>query len=100
MSEDLKRRFHEEMRRTYREAAEFGYRPTYFLRMVEELGGVEAAKALLRKGISDGLERLAHEERLDISMEHLVLTEPWSQLFTDEEKKLARWALETVKAGG
>jgi hypothetical protein len=96
MNESLERQFHEQMRRVYREAAEFGYRPTYFLRMVEEQGGVLAAKNLLRKGITDGLERLTREGRLDISMEALVLKEPWSQLFTDEENGLAKWALENV----
>jgi hypothetical protein len=65
--------------------------------MVEEYGGVMAARNLLRKGISDGLERLAREGRLDISMEALVLKEPWSELFSEEEKALARWALDTVE---
>jgi hypothetical protein len=97
MSESLEKQFHDQMRRIYREASAFGYRPTYFLRMVEEYGGVMAARNLLRKGISDGLERLAREGRLDISMEALVLKEPWSELFSEEEKALARWALDTVE---
>ena len=42
------RGFHNEMLRIYEEAKEFGYTPTYFLGMVNELGGVAAAKRLLR----------------------------------------------------
>ena len=96
MTEDLERDFQHEMLAIYEQAKSFGYHPTYFLQMVQNQGGVLAAKNLLRKGISDGLSRLAREGRLDISMESLVLTEPWDQLFTEEEKKAARWALDNV----
>ena len=96
MADDLEHQFHRQMLATYEEAASFGYYPTYFLKMVQNQGGILAAKNLLRKGISDGLKRLSGEGRLDISVENLVVTEPWDQLFTDEEKELARWALENV----
>ena len=96
MAEDLERGFHRKMLAIFDEAKSFGYNPTYFLQMVQNQGGVLAAKNLLRKGISDGLRRLSREGRLDISMESLVLTEPWVQLFTDEEKELASWALDNV----
>jgi len=33
---------------------------------------------------------LAKEKRIDLSMEALVLKEPWSQLFTEDEIKQAR----------
>lgn len=96
MTNDLEKDFHQEMLAIYEEATTFGYHPTYFVRMVQQHGGVDAAKQLLRKGITDGLKRLAKEGRLDISVEQLVLTEPWDQLFTAEEKELARWALDNV----
>lgn len=96
MADDLEHQFHQQMLATYEEASSFGYYPTYFLQMVQNQGGVLAAKNLLRKGISNGLKRLAREGRLDISMESLVLTEPCDQLFTDEEKEMARWALDNV----
>jgi hypothetical protein len=94
---DLEGEFHRKMLDTYDEAAKFGYRPTYFLRLVQEQGGLRAAKTPLRKGVSDGLTRLAKEGRLDISMEHLVLTPPFDQLFSEEEKELARWALKNAQ---
>ena len=70
----------------YHKATEFGYRPTYMLRMIGERGGLEAARQLL--GAADpasGLERLWSEGRLDISVEALVLCDRWRSLFTDEE---------------
>ncbi len=91
------RGFHNEMLRIYDEAKEFGYNPTYFLGMVRELGGVTAAKRLLRgSDISDGLTRLWKEERLDISKEAVVLQESWNSLFTNAELNQARRRLEEL----
>jgi hypothetical protein len=44
-------------------------------------------------GISEGLAKLAELERLDLSMEALVLKTPWSGMFSDEELKTARGRL-------
>jgi hypothetical protein len=71
--------------------AECDYRATRFLNLVNQLGGLEAARHLLMSdGHSEGLTALWEHGRLDISMEALVLKEPWSQLFTDDELKLAK----------
>lgn len=97
MSEDREEQFHEEMLRIYEEAAELGYRPTYFLRMVRERGGVDAAKQLLKGNeLSDGLVRLWEWGRLDLSMEALIQGELWSTLFTHEELAQARQRLEEL----
>ena len=46
---------------TYRECVSFGYRPSYFMRMVDDLGPLGAAKALLHAStVSAGFVRLAH----------------------------------------
>ena len=85
------------MVRIYREATAFGYYPSYFLQMVNERGGLAAAKQLL--GSSDpasGLTRLWEEQRLDISVEALVLRKPWSTLFTDAELAEASRRLEDL----
>ena len=75
----------------YDAAAGLGYRPTYFLRMVHEHGGLEAAKRLLRASeAQSGLTRLWECGLLDISMEALVLQERWKPLFSDEERQTAR----------
>lgn len=56
LQKDLEQQFHQAMLDIYRRAAaETGYKPTYFLQMVSELGGLEAARTLLQKtGMSDG----------------------------------------------
>ena len=83
---DLESRFHHEMLRIYERAAVFGYRPTRFKQMVERHGGVEAARRLLKgEKMSDGFARLRKMGMSDISVEALVLREPWRQLFTAAE---------------
>ena len=83
---NLEGRFQQEMLRIYEEANEFGYYPTYFLRMVVERGGLSAAKQLLGGNkLSDGFVRLWEEQRLDLSVEALALRESWSAFFTHEE---------------
>ena len=93
----MEERFHIEMVRIYREATKFGYYPNYFLRMVAEQGGLSAAKQLLGDSrVSSGFERLWKERRLDLSVEALVLLEPWNSLFTDAELAVARHRLDEL----
>lgn len=69
---------------------ECNYRPTYFLQMVVEHGGVETARRLLHaRKVSDGFTTLWENGRLDLSVEAVVLQEPWSDLFTDGELAIA-----------
>ena len=72
-------------------AADLGYRPTRFLQMVHEHGGVAAAKRLLSRPVAQsGLATLWELGRLDISMEALVVQERWQPLFSDAERQAAR----------
>jgi len=58
-SGELERRFDAAMRNIYDEASRLGYRPTRFLEMVGEYGGVETAHRLLATDkIQDGLAQL------------------------------------------
>lgn len=94
----LENEFHRAMLATYDRAAKLGYRATYFLQMVQEQGGVHAAKGLLAKTeIQAGLIRLQELGRLDISMEALVLQEKFRSLFTQEELAEAQRRLETLE---
>ena len=98
MVDQLEARFHEAMINVYRRAkSECGYNATRFLQMVSEQGGLPAAKTLLRKeGYSDGFVELWQNHRLDISMEALILQEPWSRLFTAEELAVAHRRLQEL----
>ena len=83
---DLERQFHQEMLRIYDEATKLRYHPTRFLQMVDQQGGLNAAKQLLAGDtLSSGFVRLFELGRPDLTVESLVLKDPWCRLFTDEE---------------
>ena len=88
--DDLEMRFHQAMLGIYEQAVQIGYRPTYFLRMVEEQGGLQAAKRLLQGDTpSEGFVRLWELGRSDLTVESLVLREPWCKLFSADELRTA-----------
>ena len=63
--------------------------------MVQQHGGVAAAKRLLFSPVAQsGLTKLWERERLDISMEALVVQERWKPLFSDAERQTARERLQ------
>ena len=94
---DIEQRFHQAMLRIYCECETFGYRPTRFLRMVNERGGLKTARRLLHADhLSDGFARLWEEQRLDLSVEAVVLREPWRRLFTEVELAIASRRLEDM----
>ena len=77
-----------------RAKAEVGYTPTYFLRMLSELGPLETARKLLHDPtVSDGFANLWDRGRLDLTVEALVLRPEFSSLFTDQELDRARGRL-------
>jgi len=88
----LEEEFHNAMLGVYEKAKlECNYNATRFLQMVNEMGGLDAAKRLLvdHQWWTSGLAKLWELERLDISMENLVIQEKWSPLFTEEEVREA-----------
>src|SRR4030095_13821809 len=86
--------FHQAMLDSYHQLAELGYRATYFLRMVQELGGVQAVPQLInQEGVSEGFTRLWEMGRLDLSAEAFVLKPEYRKLFTDKERQRARQRL-------
>ena len=93
MESKIEAGFHEEMVSIFHKSGKAtGYWPRRFLQKVKKVGGLKAAREWLSPGkdLSPGLQRLAKEGRIDLSMESLVLKEPWSQLFTEDEIKQAR----------
>jgi len=100
VASQLERQFHQKMIEIYQRAArECDYRPTRFLQMVTERGGLAAARDLLRASRpAEGLSILWQHQRLDLSVEALVCEEPWRSLFTEDEiaeaKKRLRVRLE------
>jgi hypothetical protein len=82
----LEKAFEAAMLDTYEQSKRFKYYPTYFLRMVQEHGGVGTAKRLLAsQNAQKGLFTLWELGGLDFSMEALVLNQKFQRLFTQEE---------------
>jgi hypothetical protein len=75
-----------------RSITEFRYRPQYFIDMLDDRGGLAAARTLLAGRPSDGFTKLWELGALELTVEALVLSEPWqsSDLFTPEELATAR----------
>jgi hypothetical protein len=70
------------------------YRPTYFLAMLGERGGVATAKALLSKpSPSEGFTKLVVDlHRPQLTVEHFVSDSKYHTLFSREEiGKAKRW---------
>jgi hypothetical protein len=68
------------------------YNPTYFRRMLNDLGGVGTAKLLLGhyRSSAYGFERLWELGQLQRSLEFAVLLPWFAELFTDDELEEAR----------
>ena len=92
MSDNLEDKFHRAMIDVYQNALrDCTQRAAYFLQMVGRLGGVETAKKLLQSDdIEHGSTALWECGRLDLMFEYLVLQPKYAELFTDEEKEMAR----------
>jgi hypothetical protein len=85
---ELEKAFDQTMFDIYRRAdKEVGYRPTIFLDMLHKRGGIATARALITAAKpSDGYTRLFEKQRLDLTVEAVVVDEPrWHPLFTAEE---------------
>jgi hypothetical protein len=98
--QELERRFHAEMVSVYQSArGKYGYVATRFLAMVNEKGGLRAAKELLRSAtLSDGLIKLWELNALDISMEARIVYDPtWHPLFSEEEIARAKKRLDDLE---
>lgn len=93
----LEQEFHNEMVNIYEQTTRYNYRPTRFLQIVQERGGVNAAKYLLAApGTQEGLFKLYELKRLDLSMEALVIQDRYASLFEPAEIEIARKRLQEL----
>jgi hypothetical protein len=102
MSSNIEEKFHAAMLHIYESAARLNppYRATRFLQMVQGSGGKAAADQLLAStNPSAGFTELflRGKDNLKLSVEYLVLQEPWQSLFTDEQLEIARKRLLQVE---
>ncbi|TDU81095.1 hypothetical protein EI77_00397 [Prosthecobacter fusiformis] len=87
-----KESFHNDMLGIYEKVGRgTGYWAKRFLAKVKRSGGVDAAKFWLNKRmIPDGFARLKKEGQLENSMEVLVLKPEYEDLFSANERAVAR----------
>lgn len=93
MSDALESEFHTEMLTIYRRAKEEArYTATFFLQMVIEHGGLQAARQLINKNVvSDGYTALWERGRLDLTLEAMLTRSPrYHRLFTSEELEICK----------
>jgi len=70
------------------------YRASRFLVMVNESGGLQAAKTLITApGVSDVFAALWERGRPDLTVEAIILDPRWKELFTGHELDIARGRL-------
>lgn len=87
---NLEKQFYEDMVDIYKTASkELNYKPTRFLQLVSNIGGVQATKKLiLKEGGTEGFKILYERGRLDLSVEAHVLKPEYRDLFTEEELEI------------
>ena len=97
MTSSLEAQFHQAMIDAYESAKrECKYHASYFIQMVHTHGGVETARRLLQsqENAQSGFTTLWECGRLDLSVEAHVLQERFKELFSDQERQIARQRLE------
>ena len=96
--EELQKEFTLACEEAIRECRKLGYVPSVWMRMIQTHGAVETARKLILSGdFQDGLLRLLSLGRADLTIESAVLDERWNDLFTDEQRAVAKWRLENAR---
>jgi 5-methylcytosine-specific restriction protein A len=81
-----------------KEMIAIGYKPKAFMSMIFESDTITAVKKLLNnKNVSDGYIKLWNKGRLELSMENIVYSGDWGDLFTKEEIEIAEKRLKDYK---
>ncbi|HWQ42628.1 MAG TPA: hypothetical protein VN456_11415 [Desulfosporosinus sp.] len=101
MSKELLEKFDQVMYSIYDKALKLNppYRAKLFRQMLDDHGGKETADRLLATvKPSQGFTELylRGKENLCTSVEYLVLTRPWRELFTDNQLAIARRRLNEI----
>src|SRR5437016_3085263 len=98
MERDLHSEFEREMWRLYEEPkAKYGYIASYYREMLQQHKALETARRLAGDTKHhEGLTRLWELKALDLSVEALVLREPWRQFFDADVLSAARAKLRAL----
>ncbi len=102
MSNKAEEDFHNAMKKLYTDALNLNppYKSPRFLDMLNDHGGKETANRLLASSApSTGFTELflRGKDSLKLSVEYLVLMNPWNELFTEQQLEIARKRLIQVE---
>jgi 5-methylcytosine-specific restriction enzyme A len=92
LQQKLINEFHKDMLKIYdRAKTECGYNASRFIQMVANEGGYNVAKKFIHSNVpSDGFGKLWEINRLDLTVEALILKEKYYPLFSDEEREIVK----------
>jgi len=97
MSNRVQDQFSARVRAAIEECHSLGYHPTRFQQMLEESDAVSVAKRMVVSGeLQDGLRRLKSMNRLDLSVESIMLESEFVGLFSPQERAAAQWRLDQL----
>ena len=93
---ELEQQFHRAMIQVYENAKHYcKYNATYFLQMLSEKGGLATARFLVATDKpSDGFTKLWECQRLDLTVEAVMLNPDYAELFSEEELTMAKERLQ------
>jgi DNA-binding transcriptional regulator YhcF (GntR family) len=92
MIEKLKKEFNDEVLQAVEESKKIGYVPTRFIQMLQQAdnNAFEVVQRLVTKEATTGLEKLWEKDRLDLSVEALIVQREFQELFPDEIVKICK----------
>lgn len=92
---NLENSLQNEFLRATRQCIALGYHPTGFLQMLDKHGAI-ATSIRLVMGHHEGFERLWKLKRLDLSVEAIIMKQPFCTLFTPDILERAHEKLREV----
>jgi hypothetical protein len=101
--ENIDKKLENDLEREFRKAAEvcinlYKYRPSYFLQMLDNYGAVGTSiKLVTAPEFHEGFTKLWELGRLDLTVEAIILQNPYNKLFS---KEVLEKAFKRLKALG
>ena len=91
-AQNLGEQFRERLILLYHETGSVVHYPRVLMEMVQNHGGIEAAKLIIQD-MTCTFEKLWEAQRLDLSVEAVVLEPQWAELFEPDDLNIARQRL-------
>ncbi|MDR1786873.1 MAG: hypothetical protein LBR16_00255 [Treponema sp.] len=91
MDANIEQAFAQRVTKAIQEMKALGYTPKILMGMIADTNAVTAIKTLLHKlQLPAGFTTLWEMKRLDLAMENIILEDAWKDLFTEQERQIAR----------